>query len=100
MRGRTAVGLTLTVTLTLLGGARACGVAADGHRRAQESEAHQSNLYQQLADKDAVLEAQRRIYMERFRRLEGQVREREKDVAVLRARLMDRGPTFVRDRID
>jgi hypothetical protein len=88
------------VALTLLGGARACSVAADGHRRAQESGAYQSNLYQQLADKDAVLESQRRIYMERFRRLEAQVREREQDVAILRARLMDRGPMLVRDRID
>jgi AcrR family transcriptional regulator len=88
------------VTLTLLGGARACSVAADGHRRAQESEAHQSSLYQQLADKDAVLESQRRMYMERFRRLEAQVRQRENDVAVLRAHLVDRGRAFVRDHTD
>jgi hypothetical protein len=79
------------VTLTLLGGARACGVAADGHRRAQESEVHQSNLYQQLADKEAVLESQRRIYVERVRRLEAQVRRAERDIAALRARLIDRG---------
>jgi len=98
MRRRTAVGLALTVTLIFLGAARAWSVAAEGHRRVQESEAHRSYLYRQLADKDAVLESQRRIYMERFRRLEAQVREREQDVAVLRARLVDRRP--VRDHVD
>lgn len=88
MRRRTAVVLALLVTLTFLGGARAW--TADGHRRAQESAARQSLLYQQLANKDAVLESQRRIYIERVRRLEAQVREREQEVAVLRARLADR----------
>ncbi len=87
---RAAVGLTLVVTLTLAGGARAWNVAADGHRQAHESEARQAYLHRQLANKDAILESQRRIYMERFRRLEAQVREREQDIAVLRARLVDR----------
>jgi len=103
----TAIGMRLvvasalvTVTLILLGGARAWSVAADNHRRAQESEVRQSHLYRQLADKDAVFESQRRIYMERFRRLEAQVRERERDIAVLRARLVDRGVTLIRDRVD
>jgi uncharacterized protein YceH (UPF0502 family) len=100
MSRRIAVGLALMGTLTLLGGARAVGVAADGHRRAQESEVRQSHLYRQLADRDAVLESQRRIYMERFRRLEAQVREREQDVAALRARLVDWGPIVVRDRVE
>lgn len=100
MRRRTAVGLALMVTLILLGGARAWSVAAEGHRRIQKSEAHQSYLYRQLADKDAVLESQRRIYMERFRRLEAQVREREQDVAVLRARLVGQRPALVRDHVD
>jgi hypothetical protein len=86
----------VTVALTLLGGARAWSVAANS-RRAQESEARQSHLYRQLADKDAVLESQRRIYMERFRRLEALVREREQDLTVLRARLVDRDLILVRD---
>jgi len=82
-----AVGLALMATLSLVGGARAWSVAADGHRRSQESEAYQSYLNRQLADRDAVLESQRRIYMERFRRLEAEIRQREQDVAALRARL-------------
>ena len=77
------VGLAVMTTLTLVSGARAWTLAADGHRRAQESAAHQSSLYRQLADRDAVLESQRRIYMERFRKLEAQVRQREQDVAAL-----------------
>lgn len=100
MRCRTAVGLAVMVTLTLLGGARAWSVAADGYRRVQESEARQSHLYRQLADKDAVLESQRRIYMERFRRLEAQVRDREQVLAVLRVRLLDRSPLVVCERVD
>jgi hypothetical protein len=87
---RVAVGLALVATLTLAGGARAWSVATDGHRRAHQSEARQAYLHRQLANKDAVLESQRRIYMERFRRLEAQIRERERDIAVLRARLVDR----------
>lgn len=90
MRRRTAVVLALLLTLTFLGGARAW--TSDGHRRAQESEARQSFLHQQLANKDAVLESQRRIYIERVKRLEAQVREREQEVAELRARLADRLP--------
>jgi hypothetical protein len=60
-------------------------------------------FYQQLASRDAVFESPRRIYMERFRRLEAQLREREQDVAVLRARLrpmVDQGRAGAQDRHD
>jgi hypothetical protein len=100
VRRHAAIGLTVMMTLTLVGGARAWSAAAQGHRRVQESEVRQSYLYRQLADRDAVFESQRRIYMERFRRLEAEVREREQDVAVLRARLADRTPTLARDRVE
>ena len=76
-----------TVCVMLIQGARAWGSAADRNRRADEIAARESGLYRQLADRDAILESQRRIYMERLRKLEAQVRDREKDVAVLRARL-------------
>ena len=90
-----------TVCVLFIQGARAWGFAADRHRRVQETAARESYLYQQLASRDAVFESQRRIYMERFRRLEGQLREREQDVAVLRARLRpmgDQGRAGVQDR--
>jgi hypothetical protein len=90
------IGLVCMATLLLVGGARALSVAADGHRRAGENAAHQSYLYRQLADKDAVLESQRRIYIDRFRRLEAQVRDREQDIAVLRARLAGHDPALLR----
>jgi hypothetical protein len=92
-----AMGLAFVVTLTLVGSARAWSVT---QRRAQESEAHQSYLHRQLADRDAVFESQRQIYMERFRRLEAQVREREQDVAALRARLVDQARALPGDRVD
>ena len=63
------------------------GFTTDRHRRAQEMVARESYLYGQLANQDAVLESQRRIYMERFRRLEAQLQQRDDDVAVLRERL-------------
>jgi hypothetical protein len=100
MRRTVAIGLTVMVTLAFVGGARAWSVAAQGHRRLQESEVRQSYLYRQLADRDAVFESQRRIYMERFRSLEAKVREREQDVAALLARLAARPSTLLGDRVD
>lgn len=76
-----------TVCMLLIQGARAWGSAADQNRRAHEIAAREPDLYRQLAGRDAILESQRRIYMERFRKLEAQVRDRERDVAALRARL-------------
>ena len=83
--GRVVV--VVTVFMLLIQGARAWGSAADRNRRAHEIAAREPSLYRQLADRDAILESQRRIYMERFRKLEALVREREQDVAALRARL-------------
>ena len=100
MRRAVAIGLTAMVTLTFVGAARAWSVATQGHLRLRESEVRQSDLYRQLADRDAVFESQRRIYMERFRRLEAQVRQREQDVAALRARLAARPSTPLGDRVD
>lgn len=94
------IGLVGLATLTLVSGARALSVTADGHRRVQEHEAHQSYLYRQLADRDGVLESQRRIYIERFRRLEAQIREREQDIVALRARLGGHDSALGRDRVD
>jgi hypothetical protein len=76
-----------TVCILLIQGARAWGSANDRNRRAHEIAAREPALYRQLAARDAVLESQRRIYMERLRRLEAQIRDREHDVAALRARL-------------
>ena len=90
MRRRAIVTLAVVVVVVTVGilllvqGAR----AADGQRRAKESVARESYLYRQLANRDAVLESQRRIYMERFRGLEAQLRGREQDVAVLSERLV------------
>jgi hypothetical protein len=86
-RAALVIGLTVMVTLTLAGGARAWTVAAQNHRRFQEGEIRQSQLYQQLANREAVLESQRRRYIEQVRRLEAEVRGREQDIAVLRTRL-------------
>jgi hypothetical protein len=84
-----ALGLTVTLaTVLTVQGARAWGSAADRHRRSGEIAAREPYLYQQLANRDAVLESQRRIYVERVRTLEAQIRQREQDVAVLRERLV------------
>jgi hypothetical protein len=44
----------------------AWGLAADRHRRARESVARESYLYQQLSNRDGVLESQRRIYSDAY----------------------------------
>jgi uncharacterized protein HemX len=112
VRRRAVVTLAVVVMVATVGvlfvqGARAWGSAADRHRRAQESVAHESYLYRQLANRDAVLESQRRVYMERFRGLEAQLRQREQDVAVLREHvvalqsqraIVDQGPIGVHAR--
>lgn len=89
MRRRTIVTLAVVVIVATIGvlfvqGAR----AAELQRRAQESAARESYLYREIANRDAVLESQRRIYMERFRGLEAQLRQREQDVVVLRERVV------------
>lgn len=76
-----------TVCLLLIQGARAWGSAADRDRRAHEIAAREIDLYRQIAERDAILDSQRRLYMERIRGLEAQLRDREQDVADLRARL-------------
>jgi hypothetical protein len=82
-------GLMMVCLLVLFfEGMRARGSASDRHRRAQEIEAREVDLYRQLTDKAAVLESQRQIYIARFRRLEAQIREKEQDIFILRARLM------------
>jgi hypothetical protein len=85
MLGRVVI--MATVCVLLIQGARAWGSAADRNRHAHEIAAREPDLYRQLADRDAVLDSQRRIYMERLRKLEAQVRDREQDILTLRARL-------------
>jgi hypothetical protein len=80
--------MMICLLVLFLEGVRARGFASDRHRRAQEIEAREVDLYRQLTAKAAVLESQRQIYMERFRRLEAQIREKEQDIVILRARLM------------
>jgi hypothetical protein len=80
--------MMVCLLVLFLEGMRARGSASDGHRRAQEIEVREVDLYRQLRDTAAVLESQRKIYMERFRRLEAQIREKEQDIFILRARLM------------
>jgi uncharacterized protein HemX len=75
------------VALLFVQGARAWGFTVDRLRRAEEIMARESSLYRQLANQDGVIESQRRIYIERFRKLEAQLQQRDEHVAVLRERL-------------
>ncbi len=54
------------------------------HRAAVE--AREVHLYQQLSNRDGVLESQRRIYIERIRKLEAQISQKEQELAALRMR--------------
>lgn len=79
--------MVASVALVFVQGVRAWGFTADRLRRAEEIMARESSLYRQLANQDGVIEAQRRTYIERFRRLEAQLQQRDEHVAVLRERL-------------
>jgi hypothetical protein len=82
------LGLTILVGALLLAeSARAREFAHEGHRRAQESEAREAALTRQLTNQAGVLESQRQIYMRRFRGFEALVRQKDRDILRLRARL-------------
>jgi hypothetical protein len=63
------------------------GFAGDRLRRAEETETREVHLSRRIAERDAVLETQRRIYMERFRKLETELRQKEQEIIAMRARL-------------
>jgi len=63
------------------------GFGADGLKRIRDLEAREMHLYEQLSQKDAQRESQRRIYIERIRKGETQLSERAQEIITLRARL-------------
>jgi len=75
-------------------GAAGRSFGADRLRRA-EIEAREVHLYQRLANGEAVLEGQRQISMERFRRLEARIRQKDEEINALRAGALrlEHGPT-------
>ena len=66
--------------------------AADRVRRS-EIEAREAHLYQRLANGEAVLESQRQIYIERLRRLEVLIFQKDEEINSLR----NRAPRAERD---
>jgi hypothetical protein len=60
-------------------------VAADRVRRA-DVEAREGHLYRQISAGGAVLESQRRIYIERIRKLEADLWGKDQEIAALRMR--------------
>ena len=60
------------------------GFAADRLKRIQELEAREVHLYEQLAQKDAQRESQRRIYIDRLRKSETELREHALEMMTLR----------------
>lgn len=84
------VRLALVVASVLIlfsGWASGSNVATARVRRAQEIETREERLYRRLADKDGVLESQRRIYVQRLRGLEDQIRRKDQEITDLRNRL-------------
>jgi hypothetical protein len=90
--GRTAA----IVGLLLVGGLAASGLYAvagargpgDLEKRVQELQATQARLYEMVAASEGQLESQRRIYQARIRKAETLLREREREVVMLRAQLL------------
>lgn len=61
----------------------------DDVKRIHELQARQRALYTQLAHKDALLESQRRIYVERLRRFERFLLAKEQELTRLQTRLAE-----------
>ena len=61
---------------------------ADNRVHRAEIEAREMRLHQKLTNNEAVLESQRRIYMERFRMLEALIRQKDKEIKALRTRTL------------
>lgn len=63
----------------------------DDAKRIHELQARQRALHAQLAHKDALLESQRRIYVERLRRFERFLLAKEQELVRLQTRLAELG---------
>jgi hypothetical protein len=74
---------------------REAGLAADRLKRIHELEAREAYLYAQLAQKDAQRESQRRIYIDRIRKGEAQLREHALEIMTLRRQSAARPPNWV-----
>ena len=90
-----ATGLLITLFQDFRGGALAAGRL----KRIHELEAREVQLYEQLAQKDAQRESQRRVYVNRIRKGEAQLREHTQEIMTLRSRLevdsMHRGSSLI-----
>jgi len=86
LSGRTIVVTVVAASLLiiLLHDLRDAGFAADRLKRIQELEAREIHLYERLAQKDALREAQRQIYIDRIRKGEAQRREQAPEMVTLR----------------
>ena len=78
--------LAAGLLILLLNDLRGAGVAADRLKRIHELEARETQLYEQLAQKDAQRESQRRIYVGRIRKHEADLRDHAQEIMALRAR--------------
>ena len=81
--GRILLGACLLLVLGWVSVERS--VVADRTRRA-EVEAREGHLYRLLSNRDAILDSQRRIYLERIRRLETQLWGKDQEISALRGR--------------
>lgn len=67
--------------------------AADRLKRIHELEAREAQLYEQLAQKDAQRESQRRIYIDRIRKGEAQLLEHALEIMKLRGQSAEASST-------
>ena len=81
----------------LVGGLAASGLHAvasargpgDLEKRVQELQATQARLYDMVAASEGRLESQRQIYLARIRKAEALLRERERELLILRAQSLN-----------
>ncbi len=98
-RAIATVAIIVLVTPLVILGVYALGGASSGDRekqRLRELQATQALLYEMVAAAEARIEAQRSIYVTRLRKTEALLRERERELVILRSRLRAVAETPVR----
>lgn len=64
------------------------GFPSDDSKRIQELQTSEAHLYRQIANREAQLESQRKVYITRIRKLEDALLQKDREIARLKTRVL------------